>query len=228
MRICKILCIFFAGVLLSSQQTIFADELILENDAQLQKIISQTGFRLLNSSGYENRITFFYSTNTIPKIKINNRKKRVTITKGIILLLEDENETATALSMAAAQVIDNQSGFFRRFSVSFSPRKYEIKADKKAVDLMVNAGYNPIALINFINKTNKEQNWFEYNIFHHNGTERNTQIYQYIYEKYPLFIANNEYIENNSYQNFLYTTKSERKKARIIKEAKLKRNNHKK
>ena len=40
-----------------------------------------------------------------------------------------------------------------RDRIKAAPKKFEIVADKIAVDYMVKAGYNPIALITFIQKT---------------------------------------------------------------------------
>lgn len=220
----KIFRVFFILFVLSvaSANIVFADEMRLDKAIYHQRSVMETGFRLLNCSRYDQRITFYYTTDSKPAVKVSNRNKRITVTKGVMPYIDNEDEMAAVLSTAIAELMDVQSGFFRRFSISFSPRKYEIKADKKAVDLMVKAGYNPVALINLINKTDKEPCWFEYNIFHHNGSERTAYIYHYIYEKYPTFIAKNEYFENEVYQNFLHTTKQERKKVRLIQEQKIK------
>lgn len=48
-------------------------------------------------------------------------------------------------------------------------------------------------------------------------------IYQYIYEKYPVYLAENKYIETDYYQNFLRLTKNDRKKVRNIQEQKIKK-----
>lgn len=220
----KIFRVFFILFILSviSVNSVGADEMRLDRAIYHQRAVMETGFRLLNCSRYEQRMTFFYTTESKPRVKINNRKKSITVTKGVLPFVDNEDEMAAVLSTAIAHLMDIQSGFFRRFSISFSPRKYEVKADKKAVDLMVKAGYNPVALITLINKTGNEPCWFEYNIFHHRGSERTAYIYHYIYEKYPSFLANNEYFENDVYQNFLHTTKQDRKKVRMIQEQKLK------
>ena len=188
-----------------------------------QQLVQQIGFRLLNANGYEKRITFYYSSKQEPFVKISNRNKRITVSKGIFSYLDNEEELAAVISLGIAKLIDVQDGVFRRVAIGYSPRKYEVKADKKAVDLMVNAGYNPVALINIMNKTADEQNWFEYNIFSHNGSERSAYIYNYIYNKYPLFIAKNDYFTDDEYQNFLRTTINDRKKTRLIKELKVKK-----
>lgn len=206
----------------------FADEYFLDRESKYQSAIMETGFRLLNCNNINSRMTFFYVPDNKTGVKINQRQKGVYIYKGSFLFLDDENELAALLSLNVGHLLDVQAGFFRRFSISFSPRKYEVKADKKAVDLMVKAGYDPVALITLINKAEKEQLWFEYNIFHHNGSERVKNIYHYIYEKYPIYLADNKYLTNQYYQNFLRTTKKDRRKVRYIQEEKIRKENKEK
>lgn len=200
-----------------------ADEYRLDSDTKYQKSVMETGFKLLNCSNLQKRMTFYFVSDKNLKTKINVRAKRVDVYKGVFAVIEDENELAALLSVNIAQLLDQHAGLFRRVSVSFSPRKYEVKADKKAVDLMVNAGYDPVALITIIDKIDKEQNWFEYNIFRHNGSERIKYIYHYIYEKYPIYLADNKYLTTPYYQNFLRVTNKDRKKVRIIQEEKIKK-----
>lgn len=216
MKILKIIVLSFIFLSISVL-SVQADELMpVEKLQHYQQKVMQTGFRLLNGSLYEKRMTFYFENSSKPDIKINKRAKKVTITKGVFPFIDNDDELAAALSTAIASLTDAQDGFFRRFSMGFSPRKYEMKADKKAVDIMVKAGYNPIGLIDFIAKTDKESSWFEYNPCNHNGSERMTYIYRYIYEKYPIYLAQNEYLKEDSYQNFLRTSKEERKKIRNL------------
>lgn len=76
---------------------------------------------------------------------------------------------------------------------------------------MVNAGYNPIALIIIMNKT-FPQNRYELFSTHPLTSRRMMEVYEYIYKKYPEYLANNEYKDNIYYQNFLLTSKENRKK----------------
>ncbi len=201
---------------------IIAKDFCTSENVYIQQKINETGFRLLNSANYNKRITFYLVPQNKVKTRINKRTNRIYLYQGTLKYIEDSNELAAVLSLDIAKLMDYKAGFFRQFSISFSPRKYEIKADKKAVDLMAKAGYNPIALINFINKTAEEPNWFEHNIMHHKGKERATYIYQYIYEKYPAYIANNSYLKDSEYQNFLRITPKARKKVRFIQQERIK------
>ena len=211
-----------ALVVLLALNPVFADELRLNSDINIQKAIKQTGFSLLNANNYEQRVTFCYIPKNKPKTKINKRLNKICVYKGLLPYVEDTNELAALLSLEIAKLMDIKADFFRQFSISYSPRKYEMKADKKAADLMVKAGYNPVALINYINKTAPEPDWFEYNIMHHKGSGRTAYIYQYIYEKYPVYLAQNNYLKDFEYQNFLRITPAQRKKVRIIQEERIK------
>lgn len=107
--------------------------------------------------------------------------------------------------------------------MGYNPRKYEIKADRRAVDYLVRAGYNPIGLITVYNKLLAEPSAFcESFLIKHKGSERILSVYDYIYQKYPYFIAHNDYLKTLSYQNFLKTSKQERKKIRLIHQARMK------
>lgn len=220
MRIFRVLLITL--FMLFATGSVIAKDFNVPENVKIQQEINQTGFNLLNSSNYHKRITFYLVPQNKVKTKINKRTNRIYVYKGTLTYIEDPNELAALLSLDIAKLMDYKAGFFRQFSISFSPRKYEIKGDKKAVDLMAKAGYNPVALINLMNKTAEEPNWFEHNIMHHKGKERATYIYQYIYEKYPVYIANNTYLKEYEYQNFLRVTPKARKKVRFIQQERIK------
>ena len=76
---------------------------------------------------------------------------------------------------------------------------------------MVNAGYNPLALIVYINKTCPQRH--QDVIARHNLTsKRLARIYEYITYKYPEYLHDNEYTNNEHYQNFLLTSVDNRRK----------------
>ena len=102
-------------------------------------------------------------------------------------------------------------------------KKYEYKADKRAVDYLVNAGYNPLAMIVSLNKI-APQLRYDSGSSHPLVTKRMAEIYEYIYTKYPQYLVQNEYKDNIYYQNFLVTSKQNREKL----ENKIKTNSKKK
>lgn len=121
--------------------------------------------------------------------------------------IADDNELAAYLAREisnASRTFDGiGNGWLTAVQIKAAPKKFETVADKRAVDFMVKAGYNPIALITFINKAFPQQ--YQDFISNKNLTsKRLALIYEYIYTKYPYFLANNEYLENPNYQNFLF------------------------
>lgn len=199
------------------------DDIYSGQNAKYQKRLMEVGFRLLNANGIEKRSTFFYLTNKNkkPYVKLNVSKKHIFMNENTINFLESDDELAALLSQQIAYSNDIHHGLFRRVTMGFSPRKYEKKSDMIAVDYMVKAGYNPVALIIAINKLSGEPNWYDPYIMHHKGSVRLAYIYQYIYEKYPMYLIENEYLSNVYFQNFLLTSKKDRAKVRKLQQERL-------
>lgn len=202
-----ILCIF---ALFMTFTACFADELRLDKEAKYQKQVMQVGFRILNANQIEKRMTFYYVNNKDVNAATYLSNKTICLYKGIIPFIDSEDELAAVLSHEIAHGIDAHKGLWRRITMSASSKSYEFKADKKGVDLMVNAGYNPVAMIVVLNKLTGEENWFERSMSHPAGSERLVTLYDYIYSKYPEYLVDNEYKNNLYYQNFLLTTKQAR------------------
>jgi predicted Zn-dependent protease len=202
----KIILVFTA--LLMTINTCFAEQqLVLTDAVKYQKKIMETGFRILNSNQIEKRMTFFYSGEKTVNAGAYSSSKMIVVYKGLLPFFDDDNELAAILSHEIAHGMDFHKGLGRRWGMMFNPVKYEEKADKKAVDLMVNAGYNPVAIIVVLNKITDEPCWFERSKTHPVGSERLAYVYEYIYAKYPAYIADNDYKSNLYYQNFLLTSK---------------------
>lgn len=199
-----------------------ADELYLDKEQVYQKKVMETGFKILNANNIEKRITFYYKPDSKFNIKDKITSKQIVLYKGCVPYFDNEDEMAALISREIAYMNDVRHGIFRRTAMGYNPRKYEIKADKRAVDYMVRAGYNPIGLILVINKTAGEPKIYESLTLKHKGSERMINVYEYIYQKYPYFLLNNEYLENNVYQNFLYATRQEREDIRMAQELRLK------
>ena len=92
--------------------------------------------------------------------------------------------------------------------------QFEIEAElfnDEVVDYLVNAGYNPVSLIVVMNKA-FPQGRYDWYKTHPLTSRRMMEIYEYIYKKYPEYLANNTYKENMYYQNFLLTSKENRTK----------------
>lgn len=202
------------AIFMLSGTACLADELNLETETKHQKKIMEIGFKILNANRIDKRITFHYVTNQNPNAYAHGQSKAVYIFKGLFPYLDNEDELAGIIGHEIAHNIDFHAGFFRRISMSFAPKKYEKKADTKAVDYLVKAGYNPVAMIIALNKITGEPNWWEAYSTHPNGSERLAYVYEYIFKKYPVYLVNNDYKKNIYYQNFLLTSKEDREEIR--------------
>ena len=76
---------------------------------------------------------------------------------------------------------------------------------------MVNAGYNPLALVTVYSKT-LAQTRYEWCHYYPLATKRMVNIYEHIYKNYPQYLKNNAYANNIYNQNFLHNTTKEMKK----------------
>ena len=140
-------------------------------------------------------------------------KRQVVVYGELYKNISDDNELAGMLAREIALVIKSYKGMWGgridAFQIALSSKKFEVFADKRAVDFMVRAGYNPIGLITYIHKTCPQKRSDK--ISRNNLTSKRLAIiYEYITYKYPQFLENNEYEDNKYYQNFLLTSLNNR------------------
>jgi predicted Zn-dependent protease len=79
------------------------------------------------------------------------------------------------------------------------------------VDFLVTAGYNPLALITFLHKSEPQKRFDRFSA-HNLTSKRLANIYEYIYKRYPSYLVNNEYINDETYQHFLLSSVENRRK----------------
>lgn len=197
---------------------VFAD---LATNNAIQTRIDSIGTRILNFNKIQKRIVFTYDEHNKSdlKRKYNTLKNRQIIVYGNqYKSAQTDDEIAAMLAREISIVLKSYSGMWGgsidAIQVALSSKKFETVADKRAVDYMVKAGYNPLALIVYINKTcpQKRQDV----IARHNLTsKRLARIYEYITYKYPEYLTDNEYINNQYYQNFLLNSVENRQKLQI-------------
>lgn len=209
----KFLAIIFVlyAVQVGSNATLYEDHAI-------QQRINNIGCNILNKNKITKRIIFVYDkSEKTSKLKTNKTltKRQIIVYKGMYEQTASDDELAAMLSREISTALKSYSGIWGgtidSLQVSLSSKKFETVADERAVDYMVNSGYNPLALIVYVNKTcpQMRQDLFS----RHNLTsKRLARIYEYITYKYPHYLSNNEYIENKYYQNFLLTSLSNRQK----------------
>jgi predicted Zn-dependent protease len=211
--------LFFLGAmfLLSCVSVNAAESIVYSmNDiSQIQDKINNIGFKILNSNGIEKRTVFYFDTSKTTNAYSNSTNRQIVLYRGLYTKLDNDTELAAVLSHEISHSVDSYDGIFRGYfsplTYYYAPKKYEYKADKRAVDYMVNAGYNPVSLIIVMNKI-FPQTRYDWCSTHPLTTRRMMEVYEYIYKKYPEYLAKNEYKNNIYYQNFLLTSKANRAK----------------
>ena len=191
------------------------DEII--QDQSIQARVNRVGTQILNANKIQGRIIFVYdktAKESLIKMDKTVSKREIIMYQEYYRQISDENELAAYLAREisnASRTYDGiGNGWLTAVQIKAAPKKFETVADKRAVDFMVKAGYNPVALITFINKA-FPQHYQDFISNKNLTSKRLALIYEYIYTKYPYYLANNEYLENPHYQNFLLDSTYNRK-----------------
>ena len=208
--------IFILITALSLTSSVFAaTEEEIAQEITIQNQVSNIGMNILNANKIDKRIIFTESTED-KKLKgaPELTKRQIIVYDDTLKYAEYEDEVAALLSRKISDALKSFDGAWggavSAAQVKMAPKKYELVADKRAVDFMVKAGYNPLGLITFINKSCPQKRYDRFS--NHNLTsKRLANIYEYIFTKYPYFLANNTYITNPAYQNFLLNSIKNRK-----------------
>lgn len=144
-----------------------------------------------------------------PNAVTNGYTRQITVYSGLLPYIDNDDELAFVIAHELAHDLDFHSGYLKYIAMNANSKKYELKADTKAVDLMVKAGYNPIAAITMGNKIYAEPifDWgFTYT--HPKGSKRLIAIYKHILVKYPQYL-NSSMTQNAYYKNFEYSMAKE-------------------
>lgn len=189
----------------------------LINEQTIQTRIDNVGVKLLNANKIPRRIIFVYNeAEKKSKLKLDTTmtSRQVIMFDNAYKSIENDDELAAFLAreiVLAAKSFDREfAGGLNTLQIKAAPKKYEIIADKLAVNFMVKAGYDPIGLITYLQKTAPQRRFDKFS--NRNLTSKRLAIiYEYIYTKYPYYLANNKYFENEHYQNFLLTSVNNRK-----------------
>lgn len=211
----KILLIMLS--ILLSASVFAADEAEIKEENSINTRINNIGTKILNANKIEKRMVFVYDKNSKLEVLRNTKsltKRQVVIYKDYYKFVETDDELAAYIAREIPVALRSYDGiaggWLSSIKIKAAPKKFELVFDKFAVDYMVKAGYNPLGLITFINKScpQKRQDTFSSNNL---TSKRLAQIYEHIYINYPTFLAKNVYIDNEYYQNFLLTSQENRK-----------------
>ena len=203
-------------VLLSFVQPSFGWD--VKTTDELQTRMNSVGFRILNSNRIDKRFTFMAINRVYTRdfwTDVSSVNRIVWVKPVVLPYIDSDDELAAILSHSIAHGVDSYEGVLRGYisilNYWVAPNKYDLKADKAAVDYMINADYNPLALITILNKIGKQ---YRYDVFsnHTLVSRRMMLIYEYIYKKYPHILVENPYKDNLYYQNFLLTSRENRMK----------------
>lgn len=203
----------------SDKQEVIYDENTstkIMTDKEIQNHITEIGYKLLNASKVDVRMAFVY------KGKSGKFKKDPSLSKRQIYIYDDtltfaknDAELAAYIARQICKTAESYNSIFNgklsSIQVKSAPKKYEIFFDKRAIDFLVVAGYNPLALITFLHKS-EPQRRFDKISAHNKISKRLAYIYEYIYMKYPSFLVNNEYLNDETYQHFLLSSIENRRK----------------
>ena len=214
----KIMVLLFALFVFMPVNLAFADEEIYTNKEIMQRrqLIQEVGYKILNTNRIDERMTFEYNHyDKTVNAYATHRDRTIVLTKGMMNSLDTEDELAAILGHEISHAIDSYKGLFKGYFTCFKfltkSRRDETRADVRSVDFVVNAGYNPVAILIVENKI-MSQPRYEWYSTHPLSSKRMAKVYETIFQKYPYFLVNNEYINNPIYQNFLLTSKDNRLK----------------
>lgn len=183
---------------------------------ELQKRMNEVGFNILNSNRIEHRLIFMVINRVYTRDRwadVSSVNRTVWLKPTVLPYIDSDDELAGLLAHQISHGVDTYNGVLRGYisilNYWVSPNKYDMLADKRAVDYMVNAGYNPLGYIVILNKIMQQ---YRYDAFSNHTliTRRMMKIYEYIYQKYPSILADNEYKDNIYYQNFLLVSRKNR------------------
>lgn len=219
-KIFILITLFFisnTGVLYASETDLQSIEAKIEKEQTIQSQINDIGSKLLNANKIDKRIVFVYDENakeSFLKIDPSVTSRQVVVYGSAYKFVQNDDELAGFLARGILTALKSYDGYFNGYlsalQIKAAPKKFEIVADKRAVDYMVNAGYDPIGLITFIQKSCPQKRFDK--ISNKNlASKRLAIIYEYIYTKYPYFLFNNKYFENEHYQNFLLNSQNNRR-----------------
>lgn len=207
---------YILGLILAMIISIPAFAWDVKTEAELQTRMNEVGFNILNSNRIEHRMIFMVTNRIYSRDRwadVSSVNRTVWLKPCVLPYIDSDDELAGLLAHQISHGVDTYDGIFRGYisilNYWVSPNKYDLMADKKAVDYMVNAGYNPLGYIVILNKIMQQ---YRYDIFSNHTliTRRMMKIYEYIYTKYPSILADNEYKDNIYYQNFLLTSRQNR------------------
>lgn len=190
---------------------------VVSDFVTVQNNIDDVGFSLLTGNKIDKRMVFVYSAEDKKAINLTDKvltRRQILVYQDLIKHVADKNELAACLASEVAKATLSYDGFARGLvtavQMKSAPKKYQLLYDKLGVDLMYGAGYNPVAMITYLNKVG-DQKRFAFAFTNNKTSVRLANIYEYIYTKYPEYLVHNSYLKTDAYQHFLLSSENNRR-----------------
>lgn len=180
-------------------------------DGIYEEKVLNIGTKIIHANKLEKRVVIITNRNAkVINASASPTQKSVNIYTGILPYCDNDDELAYLIGHETAHCLDFYDGFMKWFFVmTFNKKQYEYKADLVGIDLMVKAGYNPIAAICAANKILDESFWDNFFFWSHpQGSKRILAMYKYIYVKYP-WALDTDMVHNVNYENFVFYSQKE-------------------
>lgn len=228
-KILILLTLFFIGLAVKAEEMEVITNLNMVNywektGREVQKV-TEVGSKVINANKLDKRIPLKVERNlNVVNATSNKLNKTVNIYTGLLRYIDNDDELAAVIGHEIAHSLDAYDGIGKWIAMTFNSQQYEYKADLIGIDLMVKAGYNPIAAITQANKWMGEDA-FDFGLFtsHPQTSKRLFEMYKYIYKKYP-WALNSEMVQNINYLNF---TNSAQKDINVFQQSEKERLNKK-
>ncbi len=211
-RFLLLLFIMFLGVSVNAKEVEFVNLSsgnIWDSIGKKEQKVYSVGAKILNANKINKRIVFTLNSFNSANAGASYRTKSVSVNKGLLNYIDNDDELAAVLAHEIAHNVEYYGGFGKLMMMNFNSKSYEYQADTTGIDLMVKAGYNPIAMITLMNKISGE-NICDWGVLwtHPKTSKRLMNDYKYIYKKYPKYLSS-DMTKNINYQNWVYTAQKD-------------------
>ena len=179
--------------------------------------VQEIGYKLLKASGYQSSVKFNYVESETVNANATDISKAINVYGGLAKKMGSDEELAAVMAHEIGHILNehSSSGSLRNYGMNLAAtytkakigNKYastgidfanstaknkftrvdEYEADRAACDIMVKAGYNPLALISALQSIGDK--YYDFFSDHPSTEKRNINIYDYVSAAYPEYIA---------------------------------------